>query len=50
MEKPRIFRKYYPSLKRGFWKVSPMAKPYNELHKTLWGAAHSFVQRLNREQ
>ena len=47
MEKPRIFKKYYPSLKKGFWRVSCMPKPYTNKENELWGKAHTFVGILN---
>lgn len=33
----------------GWWRVSPMPKPYHK-HSTLWRLAHDFVNQLNTKE
>lgn len=37
------------ALVAGWWRVSPMPKPYHK-HSLLWRLAHDFVNQLNKEQ
>ena len=48
--KPRIFTKFYPSLKRRYWKVSLMPKPFNVKDSVLWNAAHKWVYEQNSKE
>lgn len=46
LPKPRIYWTYYPKSRRGYWRVSPMPKPYH-VNRAAWDAAHSYVNKLN---
>lgn len=45
--KPKLFFTFYPKMKRGFWRVSPMP---NRTTKTLerWTFAHNMAREMNR--
>lgn len=47
LEKPRIYWRYYPKLKRGFWAVSPIAS--GKLSDwQLRKFAYEMVEQMNR--
>lgn len=51
MSKPRVTWKYYPKLKRGFWRVLPMPRTRTLDTYRLWRIAHAEVSKANnREQ
>lgn len=43
--KPRVYWTYYPKLRRGYWRVSPM--PKGLANRGLWIKAHTAVLRAN---
>lgn len=45
--KPRIYWKYYPKSRRGYWKVSHMPKPWKPEDAPFWDKAHEYARRLN---
>lgn len=45
--KPRVYWVYYPKLKRGFWRVSPMTPPVQAGDYQRWRDAHSAVAKVN---
>jgi len=49
MNRPRIYRKWYPKLKRHFWNVSPMppASKRKILDYWRWQKAFEFTCQLN---
>lgn len=49
MRKPRVYWSYYPKLKRGYWRVSPINdiwRPTND-ERVLWIKAHIEITRTN---
>lgn len=48
LPKPRIYWTYYPKSKRGYWRVSPMPKPYHK-HADRWQHAHDYATKLNNK-
>jgi hypothetical protein len=47
MHKPRVYWKYYPTLRRGYWRVSPLPKNLEPGDRRLWGLAYDAVNRAN---
>lgn len=47
--KPKLYRKYYPKLKRSFWMVSHMPKPFRKYaHLSgIWLKAHKWANDQN---
>ena len=46
--KPKLYFVFYPKMKRGFWRVSPMPQRST---KTLdrWTYAHALAREMNRK-
>ena len=51
MNKPHIYRKWYPKSKRHYWNVSPMppASKRKVVDYDRWKEAYKFTWRLNAE-
>jgi len=47
--KPRLYYKYYPASRRGYWLVSRMPKPFVYGLNSIWNDAHNIARRMNLE-